>query len=1023
MNGYKFVTNKQILELNSKIIPNFEFLNVLLFNYKIQLLKTTISLNKKSLLLIVVLFIQFLVFSQRSEINIGNLKWRSWMDTEATWKTDSLYLSTLTKISNIPSNKPTCGWDNLYKTKGKICSLPAIFEGIFGNGDPKFRYHGVGWFTTEVDIPANWNGKTIQLEIEKARLRVEVYVNEKLVGYDIVAETPFSVPISEALIAGKKNRIAFRITNPDGQRGWNDGPVTEWGTKYKLIPSHDFGGIGNVNLLATSKCYVNDIFVKNILPANEKKVQVQVELNNTTKVDKTTTIELQITATNSQTAVYTKSWSFNATKESISKFVQKIQVPEAKLWDIDHPNLYYCKVKINGEEVSDTHQVRFGFRTFEAKANEKGQHNYYLNGKRIRIKSAIDWGYYWQTGFYATDEMAKKSVENAKAIGHNCISFHRTIGDPLVMKYADELGLLTYEEPGGMNGVDDLRTPTWIYGVPKDKQYYCAVTFPQKFSRMVIRDRNHPSLVIFSLVNEQCTYDTLHKKILEEAQKLDDSRLITNQSGGQYGDFSSHVPHFRPYDNHPRLDYQDDHTVMAKSRFQEDDLKAHYTVNDSAIIYWGEVRCYCGPDNYYLLSKPKDTVGYDYKSWLDLGKKTEAYFKQNDFTNHPNIKSPADLSKQAGRGLMYIDGRLGQSIQFSNTEDGFAINGWSGDNQLLHNDFLAWNSAICDEGRNLKGPASDYSYWLRPLQIGIARQNGKYFNPNEEAKFNVYLFNEYKIEKGDYTLQLKVKDGNGNYTDFNYEKKIQVTGGDDFTQKLEDNFAVKIKDSWKAGYLTIEGKLFKNGKEITNGTEQILLKNRQSFTADFKDKKIAILNWEGAEKALQESGISFNKYQEDQAVKTILAGKPTDAATLTSLLKKVNTGAKLIVRFDADWANLFYETKILKEKVTTWGGYQKDFWNGNGWGYLEKFVGNQPINGASCIGTNSWEVPEDPKGFEPFVSNFKQKSYGAFFNRPDQLLTLSGEITYGKGSIILAPSYPVDLENAFSDMLFFNMLK
>jgi hypothetical protein len=344
--------------------------------------------------------------------------------------------------------------------------------------------------------------------------------------------------------------------------------------------------------------------------------------------------------------------------------------------------------------------------------------------------------------------MARKSVENAKAIGHNCISFHRRIGEPLVMKYADELGLLIYEEPGGGQGVDELQTPSWIMYTPNEKSYYTANTMPEKFSRMVRRDRNHPSVITWSIVNEQCTYDFIHKKIFDETWKADNSRFLVNQSGGHFGDASGYVPHQRPYEANPRLNYIDDHTVDAKTRFQESDLQAHKTQNDSCIIYWGEVRCYCGPDNFYLLSNPKDTIGYDYKSWRDLGIKTAEYYKQNDFKNHPSIKNPGDISIQAGRGLMYIDSRLGQAIQFSNATDGYAINGWSGADLSLGDDFLAWSSAICDEGRNLKGPASDFAYWIRPLQIAIARQNGKYLNVGDTA-FLIYIFlTNIKLIKG-----------------------------------------------------------------------------------------------------------------------------------------------------------------------------------------------------------------------------------------------------------------------------------
>ena len=182
-------------------------------------------------------------------------------------------------LSKVKPNLPSCGWNDLFTKEGIQAKVPATFEELFGNGDPLWRYHGVGWFTKEVEIPADWSNKTVTLSIEKARLRIEIYINEKLAGYDIVAETPYSADISSYLKAGQTNRIAIRVTNPGGQRGWNDSPVTEWG-KTKLCPGHDFGGLGNISLTATSNCFISDVFVKNLLPAKANNIEIQVSINN-----------------------------------------------------------------------------------------------------------------------------------------------------------------------------------------------------------------------------------------------------------------------------------------------------------------------------------------------------------------------------------------------------------------------------------------------------------------------------------------------------------------------------------------------------------------------------------------------------------------------------------------------------------------------------------------------------------------------------------------------------------------------
>lgn len=957
-----------------------------------------------------------------TQINICGKGWKAWLDSTASWQNDSLFIPYNIDVSKISAKQPSCGWDNFYKSKGILAKIPASFEEIFGKGDPLWCYHGVGWFYKEIDIPANWQNKTIRIEIEKARLRLEIYVNEKLAGYDMVAETPYKVDISKYIVSGQKNRIAFRITNPGGQRGWFDAPVIEWGD-YRLIPGHDFGGIGgNVILSATDGCFIEDLFVKNLLPAKGKRIEIQSFIENKINENQFITIDFEIISVANNLNLYSFSKDTIVKANAITKITHITNVPDAKLWDTDNPNLYYCNVKIKGNGFSDTYTQRFGFRTFEVKSNDAGEQNFYLNGKRIRIRSAIDWGYYAQSGFYPFEEQARKSVANAKAIGLNCLSFHRRIGEPLVMKYADELGLLIYEEPGGCPGIDMAYV---LKSKRNIKSTFYKATFPEKFRRMMLRDKNHPSVIIYNISNEQDEWDWMHKQIFSDAVLFDNSRLLINQSGGDQGGGSGLIPHLKPYHTIPELNYIDDHTVQSQSRFQEKDFRSHKTDNDSCIVYWGEVRCYCGPPNYYLLADPQDTIGYDFLSFAPLAKKTNNYFKNNYLSEVGSklIKNPSDLSIQAGRGLMYIDGRLAQTIMLSDSEDGFAINGWSETNLSLGSDHLAWYSALCDEGRNLKGPASDFKYWVRELQLAVLRQNGKYFSVGDTALFDIHLINEGKLDAGKYQLVIKIKDGNGAYSTVNSITEVNVKGGDTYAQIFEKSFPVLMQEKWKAGYITIEAKLLKDNKEVATGTEQILLKNRNSFI-EMKNTNCFVYQWNAARKAIEESGAnSIEAMSEKEDINCILIGKLPDNDTFENLLKKVKQdGSIMILKIDSTWNEALVKHQILKTNINEWGGEQKPFWTGNGWGYIDYFLGKQAIPNGSVIGTNSWEVPCDPVGFAPFESNYEQQSFGAFFFSPDKLLTLIGSIKYGKGKIILAPSYPVDLENAFSDLLFYNMI-
>ncbi|MDR0864099.1 MAG: beta-glycosidase, partial [Candidatus Symbiothrix sp.] len=158
--------------------------------------------------------------TERKTLSVMN-GWNLWHDRSATWENDKLYLPEEVNINALALNAPgpTGGWKTLDKlpTGGFTVNLPAIVEEYFTpEGKIKTTLPGVYWFWKDLNIPANWKDKVIRLNIESSRLRIEVFANTQLVGYDIVGDIPYSCDLTNALICGKRNRIAIRVTNPGG---------------------------------------------------------------------------------------------------------------------------------------------------------------------------------------------------------------------------------------------------------------------------------------------------------------------------------------------------------------------------------------------------------------------------------------------------------------------------------------------------------------------------------------------------------------------------------------------------------------------------------------------------------------------------------------------------------------------------------------------------------------------------------------------------------------------------------------
>ena len=462
--------------------------------------------------------------------------WFLWLDKEAAYLDDKLYLSD-TPLRSISPNKPSVGWQKLFanavpwqsvqdKRYSKSEAIPAIQVSVPGTVEEYLwnshggDYQGVSWWGKTVFIPKAKRSKRVRLHFRQgARMRAEGYVNRKLVHYNLVSMVPFAADISDAIQFGKQNQIAVRITDPAGNFGWADIKPDQWGKK-PIPPSHGFGGImGPVELEFHEAIRISELFVMNKPSVTE--IEAKLGFENIQSTQNGTIDTLVVEAKNPDMVIFRQSRPFEF-KSGIAQASVKIKAPDAKIWDISNPNLYFIKIKAKDAtgRVLDHKTERFGFRWFEV-AGQGSEAIFKLNGKRIVLRTAISWGYYPVNGMYATPEFARKHVQAAKDLGLNMLSFHRGMGQEIVLDMADELGLLYYAEPGGYTSArktgSNQFTRDWV---------------SEKWLRMVGFMRNHPSLVMYNMINEQAEVaDERNHQDMADAHKIDPTRLKTYVSG------------------------------------------------------------------------------------------------------------------------------------------------------------------------------------------------------------------------------------------------------------------------------------------------------------------------------------------------------------------------------------------------------------------------------------------------------------------------------------------------------------
>ena len=622
-------------------------------------------MNQKFLLLITGVVLNIFIGSSQERVNLdlSSQPWNITLDRAAVWQNDELYLPPV-DIKALPVNTPTGGWQLLKHPDKTGINLPAtVEEHLWGWNGQTFgvtgNYTGVSWFETEVDIPAEWKDRRIAMNIGSVRFRAEIFVNHQLAGYDLVNSTPFSIDITPFIEPGKKNVITFRITDPNGNFNWKDSQVYTWGV-YRTNPSHGFGGItGKVELEATGKLYVKDVFIKN--QPEPHAIEVEVRAVNETGASVTNKeLCLEIKEHPNGQTVYRKNVRLESLKEGDNLQTYQIKVPNAHLWSVDSPRLYDLKISLNDDAVTE----RFGFRWFEIK-DVKGDRQFFLNGKRIVLRTAISWGFWPYNGITPSDELAKRQITIAKELGLNMLNFHRNIGQTNILDYADELGLLYFEEPGGN------QYPIKNFN-DNDKQsnFYFAYR-NEKLARMVKRDRNHPSLIIYNLHNERGAYpQTQDYDQMRMAHALDPTRILTYNSSNGENPAEEHNTRFKlhlmPYDT-TFYDYgwYDRHHAGGPGCYHDNlylgkDNYHRFSDHKKEIVYWGEDGAIGTPPRLQLIredilksGKMNSWEADDYLQWYDA---YDRFLKEKGFDKaFPTVD---DLTRTMGTVSFYYQGRI-----------------------------------------------------------------------------------------------------------------------------------------------------------------------------------------------------------------------------------------------------------------------------------------------------------------------------------------------------------------------------
>ena len=739
---------------------------------------------------------------------VSNSGWRLWLDTQASWQNDKLYLPEEVDLPHMPVNPPTGGWTQLTSRAGISVSLPGTVEEHYWGQPPAHvlnpnnigdvvrgngSYTGVSWWYRSFVPPVLKPGERLVFTFPGARLRAEVYVNGVLIGYNLIGETKFEADATPALKSNEPNLLAIRITNPGGTFSWGDFNLMSWG-QYSFPETHGFGGLdGGVSMSIRAAVAVDDLYVANNPDPHTVTLNAEVV---STGGAYNGPVTLSISRDGND--VWIGSAAVHVAPGSSATVSQRVTIPSAILWGIGHPNLYYASARIKSIAHSDSGSD-FGFRWFNAEGIGTNA-RLTLNGKRIFVSSAISWGYWAPNGIFPDKLAGARDVASVQALGLNCIQNHRHYPKPAELDAFDHAGLMMYCEPGGGSAVWDetLHLPSTPGPIDVSGTGGEPVSFANRYElakllSMVKSYRSHPSVILWSVNNE--TGASIHNPkmfyAMRLAHQLDPSRILVLKSDGLDGEIMAH-----PYSD--TLYYSDSatgHDSGWHDRHNEDDAGVYqdslyngpanykcYTTDKTAIAMWGELGTGNSPDDFTKTVNwygDNNVPGYNRAADEARQKAYDQFLDKYDFrSDYPTAEK---LFQEVAARHYFAASHIVESARITDANDYIALTGW--ESTTVDN-----NSGLVDALRQLKADPSLLKQANAPALM-VLKARHYVVAKGDQAVVDAYIVNELNYH-GPFTLHFSAAlDSSPSKPFFSVTYPVNVAGGEVFGELLKDNIS------------------------------------------------------------------------------------------------------------------------------------------------------------------------------------------------------------------------------------------
>ncbi len=387
---------------------------------------------------------------------------------------------------------------------------------IEGNVDPKnpmgndggYFPAGIGWYRKTFTVPTGWKDKYVSIYFEGVYMNSEVFINGKPLGVHPYGYTTFSYDLTPYLSIGKENTLSVKVDNSQQKNcRWYSGS----------------GIYRHVWMVVTNPVHVANwgtVITTPEVSAKNASIQIKTLVKNETNQTQSIILKTSLGAANTKNAGNSQS-KVDLPANGEKEITQTINISNPLLWTPESPNLYQAQIELlEDKKTIDETQTPFGIRSLKFTA-EKG---FQLNGKTIKINGGCVHHDNGCLGSAAFDRAEERRVELLKTAGFNAVRTSHNPPSEAFLNACDRLGMMVIDE-----AFDGWKTQKNKF----DYAYVFNEWWQRDLESMVMRDRNHPSIIMWSIGNEIIerkkpeAVETA-KMLANDVHKTDSTRPVTS---------------------------------------------------------------------------------------------------------------------------------------------------------------------------------------------------------------------------------------------------------------------------------------------------------------------------------------------------------------------------------------------------------------------------------------------------------------------------------------------------------------